>query len=336
MTTSFPLVSIVIPCLNGAQRLPSALSSLSCQDYPSELLEVIVADGGSTDRTREIALAAGAKVIDNPGRCVAAGRNEGYSVSKGTVVAFTDDDCTFPANWVSNAVRRLAECQAGGVGGPTWVPEGETSFGRAVAIVFAVSATVVRSVHRESVPSTEEVTDLPGCNCFFWRHVLDQIMPTDETFVTGEDIELCLRVREKGYRLYLVPDVALWHHKRPTPRRLFSQIYRYAVGRVQIGRLHPQLLRAGHIMVGLFIPLICAIGITMLVVWPRALEPISLLLFLATAVAGALGAAYRSKAMVAIWLTLLLVLVPTAWSLGFLKETLCPVKRRFFRNSSSG
>src|SRR5580704_16125185 len=95
-----PFVTVVIPVLNGADRLPAALSTLKAQAYPADRIEIFVVDGGSRDASCDVARAAGAHVIDLPGGRVGAARNAGFAASRGDIVAFTDDDCTFPEDWI--------------------------------------------------------------------------------------------------------------------------------------------------------------------------------------------------------------------------------------------
>src|SRR5262245_24421064 len=70
-----PVLSFLIPVRNDAARLRRCLASIAAQRRPGREIEVIVADNGSTDGTREAALEAGAQVIDLPGLTVAALRN---------------------------------------------------------------------------------------------------------------------------------------------------------------------------------------------------------------------------------------------------------------------
>jgi cellulose synthase/poly-beta-1,6-N-acetylglucosamine synthase-like glycosyltransferase len=326
--TALPFVSVVIPVLNGADRLPAALATLRKQTYPADRFEVLVVDGGSRDDSRAIATASGARVIDNPKRRVAPARNVGFAASRGDVVAFTDDDCTFPEEWISSAVEHLGDERIGGVSGPTLVPTEETPFGNAVAFLFEVANEVTGSVHRERVESEREVDDLPGCNCFFRRDALTQAMPVDESLVTAEDVELCVRVRGFGYRLLLVPGVRLWHHKRQNPRTLFTQMRRYAIGRLQVGRVNPTQLRAAHILAGIALPaaflVTLALGIVSVPALARCLGiALAALAFLAGA-----GAMRRRSPWVGLWIPAVVVLVVAGWSIGFMLELVSPRERQ--------
>jgi glycosyltransferase involved in cell wall biosynthesis len=94
-------LSVVVPTLNEAAGIGALLESLHRQTYP--ITEIIVADGGSTDGTRDIAAAdPGVIFVDNPSRHVAAGRNAALTRCTGEWVAFTDGDCLPAQDWAEN------------------------------------------------------------------------------------------------------------------------------------------------------------------------------------------------------------------------------------------
>ncbi len=83
-----PLVSVVIPCLNEEQYIVALLDSLAAQDYGPDGIEVLVSDGGSTDRTRELVAAYPSpfrrlELVENPRRITVAGLNEGMDAARG-------------------------------------------------------------------------------------------------------------------------------------------------------------------------------------------------------------------------------------------------------------
>jgi glycosyltransferase involved in cell wall biosynthesis len=87
---SAALVSCVVPVFNGERYLRETLDTIVGQTWSP--LEVIVADDGSTDGTREIAESAGARYVRQPNRGPAAARNLGLGVTEGEFVAFLDSD----------------------------------------------------------------------------------------------------------------------------------------------------------------------------------------------------------------------------------------------------
>lgn len=98
-----PLVSIVIPALNEKHYLPHLLRDLKRQTYRP--IEIIVADAGSTDGTREIAESMGAKVVD--GGRPAEGRNRGARASRGEYLIFLDADTRVRSDFVERAIREF-------------------------------------------------------------------------------------------------------------------------------------------------------------------------------------------------------------------------------------
>jgi len=88
-----PSISVVIPTYNSEKYLPLCLRSIGEQDYPKDKLEIIIADGGSTDRTLDIAWKFKVnKILHNPLRTGEAGKALGVKVAKNEIVAFIDSD----------------------------------------------------------------------------------------------------------------------------------------------------------------------------------------------------------------------------------------------------
>jgi len=87
-----PGISIVIPTLNCARNLAVALRSIRAQDYPADRVEIIVADGGSTDATRQTAESWGCTVVENPLVTGEAGKAAGLARARHEIVGFVDSD----------------------------------------------------------------------------------------------------------------------------------------------------------------------------------------------------------------------------------------------------
>lgn len=90
-------LSIVIPVLNSEKTLPDCLAAIAQQTLPRTSYEIVLADGGSVDRTLEIARAAGVDVItDNPLKTGEAGKTAGIKAAHGDVIALIDSDNILP------------------------------------------------------------------------------------------------------------------------------------------------------------------------------------------------------------------------------------------------
>ncbi|NYT06376.1 MAG: glycosyltransferase [Methanomicrobiales archaeon] len=93
-------VSVIIPTFNEEQNIESCLASLRRQRFADDDVEIIVVDGNSADKTREIAEKLADKVIIQTSRKVGGARNDGAMIARGDVIATTDADCIIPADWL--------------------------------------------------------------------------------------------------------------------------------------------------------------------------------------------------------------------------------------------
>jgi glycosyltransferase involved in cell wall biosynthesis len=102
---NWPKVSIVTPTLNSQRTLKECLESIGHQNYPGDL-EIIIADGGSSDGTIKIAESFGAKIVNNKLRTGEAGKAVGVKVAKGEIIAFVDSDNILPSvGWLKSLVE---------------------------------------------------------------------------------------------------------------------------------------------------------------------------------------------------------------------------------------
>lgn len=322
-----PVVSIIIPVKNEADNLKKCLASIRELDYPEEKLEIIIADALSEDETVVVAESYGAIVVSNRKQTVAPGRNAGFKAAHGEIIAFTDADCVVDKNWLQNSLKYFSDPQIAGVGGPNLTPKEEADFGKAVSYVFGQWLFAAGSIHARNLDSYRETKSLPGCNVIYRREVLDLVMPQDETLLTCDDTEMNKRILDLGYLLLYTPDVYVWHYRRPTLKKLWRQIYRYSIGRVQLRKRHRDTLNIVHVLVGLSLPLYLGLllissklGIRMF-----ALINLSIIVFLFVC---SIYTYFKTKSWrQALFVPVVIVVVDIAWSLGFLREVFFPMHK---------
>lgn len=243
-----PPVSVVIPALNEQAHIRSCLESVQRQSYPSELIEILVADGGSTDRTREIVGELAAedpriRLIDNPGRNQAAGLNVAVAASQGEVVARLDGHAEWPPEHLQRCVRLLQETGADNVGG-TMRGVGETALERAIACATRSPFAVGGATYRYSDRQQEVETVWLGC---FRRSALDRVGPFDESAPPHEDYELNHRIRAGGGRVVYSPELITDYWPRSSWAALASQYFRYGRSKVRVATGSPGVLRPYHL-----------------------------------------------------------------------------------------
>ena len=135
---NYPKVSFIIPTLNAAHFLPSCLNAIRTQEYPQDKIEIIVADGGSTDKTISIARAAGAIIISNPDIIQEPGKTRAIEVASGEVLFFTDADNTLAhSQWLNCMLEPyLKEKNVAGLLPQTIPPPDSSSFNRYLGYLF--------------------------------------------------------------------------------------------------------------------------------------------------------------------------------------------------------
>ena len=321
-----PFVSVVIPVKNAASYVRDCLDSLEALDYPADRFEVIMVDGNSTDGTREIAQSYGVTVLLDEVEMVSHGRHVGVEHSKGDLIAFSDADCVMDPGWLRNALKYFDDPKVGGVTGPTLIPPGETRFGRGAGFVFSLAVISGASCHADAASKVTEVRDLPGANCIYRREVIEQVMPL-ATLIITEDVEMNWRIRRHGWKLLRTPDVRLWHNKRPTPKRLARQLYRYGMGRAQCAKISCRMLAPAHALVAAWMPL-ALVAIPLLAVFAPMVLAIAAGV-VGVGVIGFLVAAWIATRSLAAALAAVqaLAILLVLWPLGFLREVFFPIRR---------
>lgn len=325
MKAKKPFFSIIVPVRNEAKLLANFLKSVKQLNYPPKI-EVIIADGRSIDNSKEVAFKYGAKVVDNPKQTVGPGRNSAYKIAKGELIAFSDADCLVDKNWLENSLKYFSDPKLAGVGGPNFTPKNEPPFAQAVGFFLSQAIFSAGSIHGRNLPYIKETKSLPGCNSIYRKSVLDQVMPINESLLTCDDTEMNYRILDLGYRLLSVPDVFVWHYRRSTAERLWRQMYRWAIGRLQLGKKRREAINLVHIVIGLAIPIFIALLTFFIFVKPSSLPIFAGAIVLALISLFFFAFLEIRSLKIALNLPLVVVITIFAWSLGFLRELFAPLK----------
>jgi len=99
-----PNITFIVPTLNAENSLASCLSSIRTQKYPQKLVEIIIADGGSTDHTIRIARKYGTKILHNPDIYQEYGKTAAAKIAKGLLLFYTDSDNVLSTNTFTSSV----------------------------------------------------------------------------------------------------------------------------------------------------------------------------------------------------------------------------------------
>jgi glycosyltransferase involved in cell wall biosynthesis len=306
---SRPRVSAIIPARNEADHIGACIRSIVTQQV-SGGLEVIVADGRSSDETARLAREAGAMVVDNPQRITPAGLNAALAAARGDIVVRFDAHAEMPPGYVEASVQALDE-EPGAVGVGGWRQiDASGPWGSAIAAALASRFGIGNPrLWRRPAPG-EGRTDVDTFNLGAWRaEDLRAQGGWSERLIRNQDFELNYRLRHTGGRIVFDPAIWSIYHPRESLRAIARQYWDYGRFKALMISTHPRSLE------------------------PRQLGPVGLLAAaIAAVVPSRLGAPARAAlaayfgvlAIVATrggggWRTLpVLATIHTAWGTGLL------------------
>ena len=191
-----PLVSVIMAAYNAAEHIGEALQSVLRQEW--QPLEVVVVDDGSTDGTAEIVRSyPDVLYVHQENQGPSAARNAAVEHSSGRFVANFDSDDLLPPTRVGDQARfLLAHPEVGAVfGRQEWINAPEW-------------------MARDSVYG--DVDGIPLSSVMFRREVFFDLGGYDTSFVHGEDMDLLVRMRERGIEYQVIPEIVLYRRYQPS------------------------------------------------------------------------------------------------------------------------
>ena len=228
------MLSVIVPIYQEEKYISKCIDSMLSQDYPKDDLEIILVDGMSKDRTREIVATYTAKypfirMIDNPERIAPCAMNRGIKEAKGDVIMRLDAHVYYPKNYFSLLVEKLNELPgAENVGALcNTLPVNDSITAQSIAAVLSSSFGMGNSHFRVGADKEMEVDTVPfGC---FHRSIFDKVGLYDEELVRNQDDELNARIIKAGGKIYLIPQLVCEYYARDTAKKVYKMFYQYGV-----------------------------------------------------------------------------------------------------------
>jgi glycosyltransferase involved in cell wall biosynthesis len=231
-----PLVTLVVAARNEEARIAACLDSIVAQTVGLASLQVLVVDGRSTDRTREIVAGYTARhgdhirLIDNPRQITPCAFNLGIKAAETPFIGFVSSHSTLAPDYVAECLAALERSGADDVGGPlNMTAEGYVA--KAIAIATASPFGVGNATWRYASEDAFVDTIFPG---MYRREVFDRIGPFDEELVRNQDDELNFRLTQAGGKIFLTPRIKTYYVNRSTLAKLWSQYYQYGFWKVRV------------------------------------------------------------------------------------------------------
>lgn len=265
-------VTIIIPCLNEEKTITKLLEAILTQDFPTKDMEVVIADGLSTDGTRtrisdfqqrhkELTVS----VLDNPTQTIPAGLNLTIAAAHGDYIIRLDAHCVPQADYVGTSIAALEAGRGWNIGGVWDIrPGAEGWVAESIAIAASHPLGVGDAFYRFTDRAREVDTVPFGA---FRRDLIDRIGGFDETLLSNEDYEFNTRIRQAGGKVLLDPAIRSVYYARPTISDLARQYARYGYWKLRMLRRYPNTLRWRQALPPLFVFSLIAFPLLGLV-WP--------------------------------------------------------------------
>ena len=328
-----PKVSVIVPCYNEQSTILSMLKAFRAQTFPRSEMEVVIADGMSTDGTR--AAIAGfqnefpdleVRVVDNVTRTIPSGVNRAIEAARGEILIRFDGHSKPYPDYVARCIAAHDVGLGANVGGVWEIhPGADTWIAKSIAVAAAHPLGVGDALYRHAQQAAEVDTVPFGS---FHRSLIGQVGPFDESLLTNEDYEFNARIRKAGGKIWLDPSIRSIYFARSTLSELIRQYWRYGFWKWRMLRRYPDTLRWRQALPPLFVlSLIVLIIFSISIPLARLLLSVELLLYFSImSLAGIHAAVRQQKAYLILGLALSVFAMHMAWGSGFLWSIVAPSK----------
>jgi len=202
---SYPSVSVIIPSLNSEETLRKCLNSVFRQQYPKEKYEVILVDGGSNDRTLEIAKEFPVRIVYEPKKGRGNAYNRGIIESKGDVIAFLDSDAYALSSWLKIMINEFKKENK----------------------VAAVHCRLKAPEECDFIQKCIDVVNFKGAGqangVLYDKKVIINENGFDERLNYLQEDMLKYKIRKRGYKIRIVGEVLIYHFPRKNLREYLKQ-----------------------------------------------------------------------------------------------------------------
>jgi succinoglycan biosynthesis protein ExoA len=253
------VVLVVIPCLNEEAHIENVVSKLAAEGDRVDL-RIVVADGGSTDRTRSIvhrlsSLNPRIIFLENPKRIQAAGVNSAVREygKEARFLIRVDAHSSYPGQYCEILLNVQARTLADSVV-VSMRASGQTCFQRAAAAAQNSVLGNGGSVHRND--TSDRWVD-HGHHALMTIDAFTAVGGYDEAFSHNEDAELDIRLTEKGFRIYLTSEAQVTYYPRDSLVRLFKQYFNIGRGRARNFLKHRKNAKLRHLILAAVAPSLC-------------------------------------------------------------------------------
>jgi cellulose synthase/poly-beta-1,6-N-acetylglucosamine synthase-like glycosyltransferase len=266
--------SIVIPTYNEQDNITNCLDSIFKQNYDKSLVDVVIVDGQSSDKTiskiKEYQQKfSNISLLENPVRKTPTSLNIGIKQAKGEIIVILGAHASLDPDFIYFNNKYLNEMNLKVTGG-TQINIGFNLVQKAIALAmenpFGMGSAPYRWSKKEQFVDTVVYAA-------YKRELFDEIGYFEENFSISEDAELNWRIRKAGHKIFFSPNIKSYYHPRRTVPKFIQQMFRYGILRVHMFKKHKSAVKITHIIPPAFVVSLATLLILTLV---SVLNPIIL------------------------------------------------------------
>jgi len=250
----YPLISLLLPVRNEVEMIERCLTAIAAQDYPGKM-EIIIAEGESTDGTRAILEAFAHKnpaciVLDNPEKITPTALNRAIRQARGEILLRVDGHCEIAPDYARRCVEHLLSDNVDGAGGSTQTI-GKTALAQVIALAMSSPFGVGNVAFRTTFSQTRLTDTVPFAA--YRRETMQKMGLYDEELVRNQDDEYNFRIRSRGGRILLAEDIHSTYFSRATLTRLWQQYFQYGFYKVRVLQKHPRQMSLRQFVPPIFV-----------------------------------------------------------------------------------
>ena len=249
MKKRYQKYSVIVPSYNRQEEIRELLESFRKLEFPPERLELIIADDGSTDGTREV-VEAYRKELPFPvhfyhqqNRGPGAARNMGMERASGDFFIFIDSDCTVAPSWLQEIDRALHDEQADAFGGRDTFREDFPPLLK--AINYSMTSFITTGGLRGRKGKKLAKFYPRSFNMGLSRKLYQRIGGFG-SLRHGQDIEYSNRIIRSGARVIYIHDAVVYHKRRTSIKKFFRQVFNWGVARINLYKIDKAMLEPLH------------------------------------------------------------------------------------------
>ncbi len=318
-------VTVIVPCYNEERTIEELLHAILGQTFPVDQMEVVIADGMSTDHTREKISSfqqhhpeLEIRVVENRQRTIPAALNQAISESRGEIITRMDAHAIPARDYIEKSVAALEAGHGENVGGVIDIKPGNDSWiGKSIAIATAHPLGVGDAQYRTATKAVESDTVAFGT---YRRALVEKIGKYDETLLVNEDYEFNARIRKSGGKIWVDPAIRCVYYARANLKNLARQYFTYGFWKLKMLQRYPETLRWRQALPPVFVTSILML-LLLSILWVPAciLLVVTLSLYLVILIAGAIRYAISRKILsLVIGIPIAIMTMHFAWGSGFL------------------